>query len=138
MKVDIKDLDKSQVLAALYNAARPQGMGFCQYDPTPMDTIEAKEILNTTTSFDYLHGRVMKLSLKENAFDSSLYNRDNGYNAAEQVIKSLKETNDPNNDYIKFLHEKGTQQAKVQYQSTINSLRAEKLTQDDLKNLGIQ
>ena len=35
-KVRIVDLDKADVLAALYNAAQPQGKGFMQYSSTPM------------------------------------------------------------------------------------------------------
>jgi hypothetical protein len=34
--IDLKGLNKAAVLAALYNASKPQGMGFLQYDPTPM------------------------------------------------------------------------------------------------------
>ena len=40
--ISIEGLDKSKVLAALYNASRPQGMGFMQYDPNPMTEEEAE------------------------------------------------------------------------------------------------
>lgn len=39
--MDISGLSKASVLAALYNAARPQGMGFLQYDPKPMSEADA-------------------------------------------------------------------------------------------------
>ena len=61
--ISIVGLDKAVVLAALYNASRPQGMGFMHYNPTPMTADQAKELLNQTTYFDYLQGRVMKLDL---------------------------------------------------------------------------
>ena len=53
--VDISGLDKAEVLAALYNAARPRGVGLLRYDPTPMSTEEAREILQDRTGlyFDY-------------------------------------------------------------------------------------
>lgn len=44
-KISLAGLDKAAVLAALYNASRPQGMGFMHYDPTPMTVKEASKIL---------------------------------------------------------------------------------------------
>ena len=84
--VDISNKDKAEVLAALYNNSHPHGMGFLQYDPEPMSVEEAREILKEITYFDYFRGRVMKLSLKENLVNVSLYNRDNGEGAAERAI----------------------------------------------------
>ena len=34
--IDISGLDKADVLAALYNAAQPRGLGHLQFDPEPM------------------------------------------------------------------------------------------------------
>ena len=45
MDVDITGLDKAAVLAVLYNAAKPQGMGFLQYDPEPMTIGQAGILL---------------------------------------------------------------------------------------------
>lgn len=90
--IDISDLDKAEVLAALYNRAQPQGMGMLHYDPIPMDAKEAQEILDSGSHyFDYLKGRVMKVNLGADTFSSRLYNRDNGAGAAEQVILKLRE-----------------------------------------------
>lgn len=50
--IAIKGLDKAAVLAALYNASRPQGMGFLQYDPKPMTAEIAREHLSRSTDFD--------------------------------------------------------------------------------------
>ena len=60
-KIDLTGLDKAEVLAALYNASRPLGMGFIHYDPAPMGKEEAAEYLEGGTYFDYLKGRVMKI-----------------------------------------------------------------------------
>ena len=85
--MDISKLDKAAVLAALYNHARPQGMGFLHFDPKPMTVEQAKEILATgQTYFDYVKGRVMKVDLSKNFLDTWLYDRDNGPGAAENAI----------------------------------------------------
>lgn len=87
-------LTKEQVLAGLYNASKPQGMGFLHYDPKNMTTEEAKELLEKTQYFDYLKGRVMKLNLsKEGEFSESGYDRDNGQGAAQKVINALISNN---------------------------------------------
>lgn len=89
--MDITNLSKAAVLAALYNASHPQGMGFLHYDPTPMDEAQAQEILDGgTTYFDYLLGRVMKISLAKDEVNTDLYNRDNGPNAAENAVEALR------------------------------------------------
>lgn len=61
--VDTKGLKKSAVLAALYNDSKPQGLGFPHFDPAPMTEEEAEDLLKTSTHFDYLKGRVMKVDL---------------------------------------------------------------------------
>ena len=88
--MDIKDLNKAEVLAELYNHAKPQGMGFLHYDPNPMTVDEAQQILDQGhTYFDYVKGRVMKVDLGTDELNTRLYNRDNGENAAESVIERL-------------------------------------------------
>ena len=85
--MNISKLDKAVVLAALYNHARPQGMGLTHYDPVPMTMDEAREILATgQTHFDYVKGRVMKVDLSKDFLDTRLYDRDNGSGAAEDAI----------------------------------------------------
>lgn len=88
--MNIKDLDKSKVLATLYNNAKPQGLGMLQYSPSPMSESEAAALLKESTRFDYLKGRVMKVDLSGDELDTWLYNRDNGHNAAENALASLK------------------------------------------------
>jgi hypothetical protein len=91
MKIDISKLDKADVLAALYNRAMPQGMGMLHFDPAPMTREQAQALLDTrgTRYFDYLQGRVMKVSLEGDELDARLYDRDNGEGAAAEAISAL-------------------------------------------------
>jgi hypothetical protein len=106
--INIKGLDKGAVLAALYNASKPLGMGFLQYVPgdiTPEegnaiiygrgDDIKAMfgedDIRNVGNFyFDYLAGRVMKVNIEGDEFNPSLYDRDNGEGAAAKAIDSIR------------------------------------------------
>lgn len=89
--VSIEGLDKADVLAALYNGSRAQGMAFLQYEDRPMTKKEAEELLKRSDYFDYLKGRVMKVSLRgDKELNEFLYDRDNGPGAAEQAINSLR------------------------------------------------
>jgi hypothetical protein len=93
--ISIVEMDKAEVLAALYNRAKPQGMGFLHYEPKDMSTDEAAEILAGQQRFDYLKGRVMKVDLSGDKFDPRLYDRDNGDGAAERVVVALRSGSAP-------------------------------------------
>jgi hypothetical protein len=85
--MDIKGISKAKILAALYNASRPQGMGFLQAKNGDMSESEAQKLLDDGhTYFDYLHGRVMKIDLSGDELRTALYDRDNGRGAAEDAI----------------------------------------------------
>jgi hypothetical protein len=88
-KISLEGLDKAAVLAALYNASQPLGMGFLHFDPAPMTIGEAQSLLEQHTYFDYLKGRVMKIDLSGNELDPWLYDRDNGPGAAASVIAAI-------------------------------------------------
>lgn len=88
--VSIKGLDKIEVLRALYAHARPLGMGALQYVAGPLDKSEAEQLLNQMHYFDYVKGRIMKVSLKGDEFSPSLYDRDNGDGAAQRAISELR------------------------------------------------
>lgn len=90
--VDIKGINKAELLAALYNNSKPLGLGILHYTPENMTKEEAEEILKEDTYIDYLKGRVMKVDLSKDQFDTYLYNRDNGEGAAERIVEQLKET----------------------------------------------
>lgn len=102
--ISLVGLDKAAVLAALYNASKPQGMGFMHYDPKPMTTEEAAALLKQTTRFDYLQGRVMKIDLSGGTLDPWGYDRDNGRGAVQRVIDNLKAEGNANSIDIQALH----------------------------------
>lgn len=89
MKIDLKGVDKAEVLAKLYNRSKPQGLGFLHYTPADMTVEQARELLSKSTYFDYLQGRVMKVAMGKDVLDTGLYDRDNGPKAAYTAIKSL-------------------------------------------------
>lgn len=121
-KIDLKGLDKAAVLAALYNASKPQGMGFMNYDSTPMTVKQAGELLKRQTNFDYLQGRVMKIDLAGDELDTWGYDRDNGEGAAKQAISALKATGDVNAEPIAKTHKDNTFLSAVSVESTLKSV----------------
>jgi hypothetical protein len=93
--ISIKGLDKAEVLQALYDRARTQGMGIFQYIPGPLSKEEAQSLLQTSSYFDYLKGRVMKIDMSGDEIDPRLYDRDNGEGAAEAAISKLNSPSVP-------------------------------------------
>ena len=108
-KLSLKGLDKAEVLAVLYNASKPLGMGFIHYDPKPMTRDEAKQLLDDgQTYFDYLKGRVMKVDLSGEELDVLGYDRDNGQGAAARAVDSLKLTRQTDSDLVRKVHASNT------------------------------
>lgn len=116
-QVNYSGLSKAEVLAALFNASAPGGMGFLQaaYGPTEMTVEDAEQLIgigNTATPdmggvqipgrptlyFDYLYGRPLKLDLTEDdVFGSWGFDRDNGGpGTAQAIIDRLKATRNVN------------------------------------------
>lgn len=99
---NIANLPKAELLAALYNASRQQGMGFM--DPTgrlDMTTAEAEGVIAKYSRegsdnklrisyFDYLHGRVLKVDINGDELRPHLYDRDNGQGACDLVVQNLR------------------------------------------------
>lgn len=112
-KINIEGMDKAEVFAALYNGARPQGLGFLHYDATPLTANEARNKYGVEGYHDYVSGRVMKVDLRGNEFDSWGYNRDNGDNAAEKIVNALRKTNDVNPEEAELIHKEGTRAAAI-------------------------
>lgn len=128
MGISIAGLSKAAILAALYNRARPGGMGFLHYDPTPMTEEQAQEMIgrgDDSTAmfgvrlhgdriyFDYLKGRVMKVDLSGDELDTRLFNRDNGEGAAEEVIAELRATGNTNSATSQAEHFANTKESAV-------------------------
>ena len=91
--IDTRGLNKADVLTALYNNAKPHGLGFLHYKPEDMTRKQAEKILESgQTYFDYLYGRVMKVDLKsDDGFEEWLYDRNNGTGAAQKAIEGIRE-----------------------------------------------
>mgnify|MGYP001590687272 FL=1 len=119
-KIALSGLNKADVLAALYNASKPQGMGFMHYDSKPMTREEAEGLLKQTTYFDYLKGRVMKVNLAGDELDTWGYDRDNGQGAAERAIAELRTTGEANSSTIQAAHHTNTLEAAEDVKAHLN------------------
>lgn len=85
--INLKNKDKAEVLAKLYNASQPLGKGIFHFDSSDMTIEQARELLDSgRTYFDYLKGRVMKIDLSGDELDPRSYDRDNGQGAAAAAI----------------------------------------------------
>lgn len=84
-------INKAKLLAGLYNNSKPQGMGFLQYIPGEMTEAEAEEILRQQQDFDYLAGRVMKVSFAKATISGALYDRDNGQGEFRRIYNLVRE-----------------------------------------------
>lgn len=91
MTVSIEGLDKVEVLRALYARSRPLGMGALQFKSGPLSRTDAEQEMAKGHYFDYVKGRVMKVSLKGDEFDPWLYDRDNGPGAAAAAVATLRQ-----------------------------------------------
>lgn len=117
--VDISGLSKASVFAALYNAAKPQGMGFLQYDPAPMTEAEVEAELSYGPYFDYVRGRVMKIDLSGDVISPHLYDRDNGAGAAAHVIASLRASRSAQNAVTETMHHINTRESALSARDAI-------------------
>lgn len=90
--IDVSDIDRAVLPAALYNNSRPQGMGFLQPNcMSPMTVEQAQAFLDKGhTYFDYLQGRVMKVEINGKTLDPWEYDRYLGQGAAQRVVESLR------------------------------------------------
>ena len=89
--INIKGLNKAEVLKALYDSSHCQGMGRFAAVPDGTVTVEyCKDILRNFDHIDYLHGRVIKIDFSGDEIDERLYDRDNGVGAAARAIDELR------------------------------------------------
>ncbi len=96
MDVDISGLPKYAVIAALWNHARTQSV----FDrKSAMSETRAREVANWLMEsklpgdrLDWLDSRSMKVDVRGDSFDPTLYDRDNGGDgAAARVISTLRQ-----------------------------------------------
>lgn len=104
--IDIHNADRAEILVALYNRARPQGMGFMHHIPEPMDIDDARNLITDAQRagkriyFDYLNGRVMKVDLSSSPLYVRLYDRDNGRGAAASALRDVAGVEVPDKAYV--------------------------------------
>jgi len=92
--INIKGINKAEVLAALFNNAKSQGMGIYYSPSDPMPKEDAQELLDSgQTYFDYLKGRVLKIQLEGDELQIGLYDRDNGEGEASRALRLLLNIN---------------------------------------------
>ncbi|MFF1717207.1 hypothetical protein [Streptomyces sp. NPDC058268] len=113
--IDIKGLDWAAVLAELFNATQPYGMGAKAPDVKKKITVEqAQEFLDSVKpraitepprpgkayvefgggvhTGRYLYGHSLELVFDQDTVEVGHYNHDNGQGLAEQVIARLRES----------------------------------------------
>lgn len=95
--IDISMKDKNQVLAALYNSSAPVGMGFAQYKPEPWNEEYAelafqhmgRDLGDGSIFFDWVLGRPLRCTFKDNLVYVRAYNGNNAPRLAERVISNV-------------------------------------------------
>jgi hypothetical protein len=88
MTINLKGLARVDVLVALHNAARPKAL-HGGYPTTPMDTIEADELLSQATYFTFVNGRALFVDLGSEEFDARDYDSHNGRGCAAEALAPL-------------------------------------------------
>ena len=98
--VNIKGLNKAEVLCTLFNYSKSQGFNLQMFEmglikqPKDMTKDEAQSILDNMGEekyFDYLNGKVMKIDITSDVeFNEWGYDRDNGEGYAQNAINSLR------------------------------------------------
>ncbi len=90
-EINITGLDKADVLCALYNNARPLGLGFLQATEGPLSKEDALAIIERQgLYFDYVRGRPLKVDLSGDSFRGWGYDRDQGEGRAAETIDALR------------------------------------------------
>lgn len=104
--IDISDKDRNEVLAALYNASTPVGVGFMQYNPMSW-TKEIAEMYfehfgqpdnGRVIHFKWVMGRPLNCKFVDNLVYVAGYNNDNEWGLAQRAIATC-----PNKEKTKIL-----------------------------------
>lgn len=101
-RVTIDDLPKAAVLAALFNATAPSGLGFSQegLGPKTMTVDEADRLIKhqrPNHTFDSVYGRRLEVDLGGDSFDPQGFDRESGKSgSAQAVIDRLRKTRNVN------------------------------------------
>ncbi len=107
-ETNVSDINPAELLAGLYNAVSPSGMGFLQAREGDMSIKEASALLSgeivegdypglrtdrrldKPSYFDYLYGRCLKIEINGKNLRPGLYDRDYGKGAAQRVIDTIR------------------------------------------------
>jgi hypothetical protein len=85
--IDITGRDKAELLAILYNGSSPRAIDHIR---PVLTKEEAQEIIEDQgLRFDYLRGRMLKIDLRGNELRTACYNRDNGRDTAELLLRGV-------------------------------------------------
>jgi len=88
--INIRGLDKADLLVELYNNSHQQGL-FKNQETKILTYEEAQKLVSCTGDFDYLYGKRLKLNLNsDKEFSEFLYDRDNGEGAAQQAVDLVR------------------------------------------------
>jgi hypothetical protein len=79
-------LTEAEAFVALFNASKPQGMGFLQPWQRELTLDEAESVLEDYDYIDYYRGRVIKCAFDKLGVHLRLYDRDNGHNAGRNAL----------------------------------------------------
>lgn len=107
-QVDISGINKADLLCALYNNSRPQGMGIFQATEGDLTREEAisyiyglqradndfglsRQDVGKIYGFDYLRGRPLKCNIEGDTFEAFGYDQDNGgEGTAARIVAQLR------------------------------------------------
>lgn len=90
MSYNCEDLKKEDVFLALYNNAKPLGLGMLHFKKNDVTLEEAKELVKNQSRFEYHNGRVMNILFdKYPIINTHGYNQDNT-KKAEDILNDLK------------------------------------------------
>lgn len=91
-KIDIKGIDKADLLAALVNGASPLGVGvlIALTEPGGMTREGAAKLCEKHLRFDYVRGRPIKTDISGDTMDVRLYDRDAGEGEAARIVEELR------------------------------------------------
>lgn len=102
--INVAGLDSARLLATLFNAASPQGLGFLQYTEKPMSIEEAEGHLAAQRQFSYLEGRVLGIDLATSQLKPYHYDHYYGAGSTEQIVALVRRGEDVNSRQIVDLH----------------------------------
>jgi len=85
--MNIKGLDKAKVLYGLWLGSKEQGNSWL--GRFPLTEEYCRRLLEHTTYFDYLAGRVIKVDFSTDDLDLGLYDRDNNRSGEEAILDYL-------------------------------------------------